>query len=205
VLFTYFGGQEYGNALTDILFGDKEPGGRLPTTWPITEADVPVIDVTPVDGDVRYDEGIHIGYRAWLKAGTQPAYEFGYGLGYTRFELSDAQVTGFAEAASGSADPAAITPAELSVTVTNVGERAGKHVVQVYAERADSAVDRPVRWLVGFAPVRVAAGASETVRIPVSTRALAYWSNGWNYESGDFTLRVGSSVSDLPESVVVTL
>jgi beta-glucosidase len=205
VLFTYFGGQEYGNALTDILFGDKEPGGRLPTTWPITEADVPVIDVTPVDGDVRYDEGIHIGYRAWLKAGTQPAYEFGYGLGYTRFELSDAQVTGFAESASGSADPAAIAPAELSVTVTNVGERAGKHVVQVYAERADSAVDRPVRWLVGFAPVRIAAGASETVRIPVSTRALAYWSNGWNYESGDFTLRVGSSVSDLPESVVVTL
>jgi beta-glucosidase len=205
VLFTYFGGQEYGNALTDILFGDKEPGGRLPTTWPITETDVPVIDVTPVDGDVRYDEGIHIGYRAWLKAGTQPAYEFGYGLGYTRFELSDAQVTGFAEAASGSADPAAIAPAELSVTVTNVGERAGKHVVQVYAERADSAVDRPVRWLVGFAPVRIEAGASETVRIPVSTRSLAYWSDEWNYEAGDFTLRVGSSVSDLPESVVVTL
>jgi len=205
VLFTYFGGQEYGNALTDILFGDREPGGRLPTTWPITEADVPVIDVTPVDGDVRYDEGIHIGYRAWLKAGTQPAYEFGFGLGYTRFELSDAQVAGFAEAASDSANPEAIAPAELSITVTNVGERAGKHVVQVYAERADSAVDRPVRWLVGFAPVRLAAGASETVRIPVSTRALAYWANGWCYEAGDFTLRVGSSVSDLPESVVVTL
>src|SRR5439155_6392138 len=74
VLATYFGGKEYGDALADVLLGRTEPGGRLPTTWPREQPDVPVIDVTPQDGVVRYDEGIHIGYRAWLKAGTQPAY-----------------------------------------------------------------------------------------------------------------------------------
>ncbi len=203
ILFTYFGGQEYGNALTDILFGSKEPGGRLPTTWPAAEADVPVINVTPVDGKVHYDEGIHIGYRAWLKAGVTPAYEFGFGLGYTEWALSDAEVSGFGTADAG--DSGGAESAELTVTVTNVGARDGKHVVQVYASRADSAVDRPVRWLVGFAPVRVAAGESTTVSITVPKRALAYWDDGWQYETGAYTLHVGSSVTDLPLEATLTL
>jgi beta-glucosidase len=197
IVVTYFGGQEYGNALADIVFGAKEPGGRLPTTWPQTEADVPVIDVTPVDGVVRYDEGIHIGYRAWLKAGTTPAFEFGYGQGYTTWTMADASLSEFSDTE--------VSTATLTVTATNTGERAGKHVVQVYAERAASAVDRPVRWLVGFAPVRLAAGQSETVTVTVPKRSLAYWDNGWQYEAGEFTLRVGSSVSDLPLQVGVTL
>ena len=83
VLIGWFGGQEFGDALADMLLGAAEPGGRLPTTWPAAQEDVPVIDVTPVDGGSDYDEGIHIGYRAWLKAAREPAYEFGYGLGYT--------------------------------------------------------------------------------------------------------------------------
>ncbi|WP_439689257.1 glycoside hydrolase family 3 protein [Curtobacterium sp. SP.BCp] len=187
VLLTWFGGQEYGNALADVLTGAAEPGGRLPTTWPATLADVPVSNVTPVDGKVAYDEGVHIGYRAWLRAGTEPAYPFGHGLGYTTWTIDG--VAGTPTVREG--DSVIVT-----ATVANTGARAGKHVVQVYASRADSAIDRPVRWLVGFAPVRLDAGASTEVSIEVPARAFAHWDGAWSYEPGAFTLHVGASVID---------
>ncbi|MEU4192078.1 glycoside hydrolase family 3 C-terminal domain-containing protein [Kribbella sp. NPDC026611] len=188
VLITYFGGQEYGNALSDVLLGRTEPGGRLPTTWPQREEDVPVLDVTPQDGVVRYDEGIHIGYRAWLKAGTEPAYEFGHGLGYTTWELSDLRAN---------------DPTSVALTVRNTGERAGKHVVQVYTERPESALDRPVRWLAGFGVVRLDAGQAREITIHLHEHTFEHWavadgSAGWSTEPGAFTIRAGSSVSDLP-------
>ncbi|GAA1124907.1 glycoside hydrolase family 3 C-terminal domain-containing protein [Kribbella jejuensis] len=185
VLATYFGGQEYGDALADVLLGRTEPGGRLPTTWPRAQADVPVINVTPENGVVRYDEGIHIGYRAWLKAGTAPAYEFGHGLGYTTWELSDLRAN---------------DPSSVALTVRNSGDRAGKHVVQVYVERPDSAVDRPVRWLAGFAVVRLDAGQAREITINLHEHTFEHWDNGWTMEPGAFTIRAGSSVSDLPLS-----
>jgi len=187
VLLTWFGGQEYGNALADVLTGAQEPGGRLPTTWPVAMADVPVLDVTPVDGKVAYDEGVHVGYRAWLRAGTEPAYPFGHGLGYTTWSI---------EGVSASPTVREGDAVIVTATVANTGDRAGKHVVQVYASRAESAVDRPVRWLVGFAPVRLAAGASTEVSIEVPARAFAHWDGSWQYESGAFTLHVGASVTD---------
>ncbi|MCS5511146.1 glycoside hydrolase family 3 C-terminal domain-containing protein [Curtobacterium flaccumfaciens pv. betae] len=187
VLLTWFGGQEYGNALADVLTGAQEPGGRLPTTWPVAMADVPVLDVTPVDGKVAYDEGVHVGYRAWLRAGTEPAYPFGHGLGYTTWSIEGVSATPTVR----EGDAVIVT-----ATVANTGDRAGKHVVQVYASRAESAVDRPVRWLVGFAPVRLAAGASTEVSIEVPARAFAHWDGSWQYESGTFTLHVGASVTD---------
>lgn len=194
VLLTWFGGQEYGAAVADMLTGAREPGGRLPTTWPARMDDVPVLDVTPVDGVLPYDEGIHIGYRAWLRAGATPAYPFGHGLGYTTWSLSDAATDGFAG-----------EWAEIRLRVTNTGDRAGKHVVQVYAEKPDSAVDRPERWLVGFAVIRAAAGETVGTTIPVPRRALANWDDGWQFEPGDYVLRVGSSVTDLPLTLTVTL
>jgi beta-glucosidase len=186
-LVTYFGGQQYGDALADVLLGRTEPGGRLPTTWPRAQEDVPVIDVTPKDGVVRYDEGIHIGYRAWLKAGTEPAYEFGHGLGYTTWELSDLRAN---------------DPTSVALTVRNTGDRAGKHVVQVYAERAESTVDRPARWLAGFAVVRLDAGQAREITVLLHKHAFEHWAvvedgAGWTSEPGTFTLRAGSSVSDL--------
>ncbi|UFS60628.1 glycoside hydrolase family 3 protein [Subtercola endophyticus] len=191
ILLSWFGGQEYGDALADILTGTAEPGGRLPTTWPKTEADVPVLDVTPVDGVVRYDEGIHIGYRAWLKAGTEPAYEFGFGLGYTTWSLDD--VTRDAPTI------AADETLTLEIGVTNTGGRRGSQVVQVYASRADSAIDRPVRWLVGFTTVSADPGHSVVTTIAVPARAFADWAEeGWHYEPGSFTLQIGTSVTDLP-------
>ncbi|MFJ4107772.1 beta-glucosidase family protein [Oerskovia enterophila] len=197
VLLTWFGGQEYGNALGDVLTGLREPGGRLPTTWPIAEGDVPVINVTPVDGKVSYDEGIHIGYRAWLKADVTPAYAFGFGLGYTTWTIDDV-------AASPTVSEGGTVT--VSATVTNTGVRTGKNVVQVYASREETSIDRPVRWLVGFETVRLDAGSSVSVEIKVPARAFAHWDGAWAYEPGEFKLHAGSSVADIAGTapVVVT-
>jgi len=194
LLVGYFGGQEMGNAIADVLLGVAEPGGRLPTTWPAAEADVPVLSTTPVGGVLEYTEGIHIGYRAWLRHDTTPAYWFGSGQGYTDIALTDVRA------------PRSVAPGDtlaVSVEVTNHGSRAGKQVVQVYAEREQSTVERPVRWLVGYAPVRVPAGASATVLVQVESRLLAYWDGDWRYEPGGYRLRVGTSAVDLPWDVTV--
>ncbi|KJL47198.1 Thermostable beta-glucosidase B [Microbacterium hydrocarbonoxydans] len=181
----YFGGQEFGHAIAEVLTGAAEPGGRLPTTWPAALADVPVADVTPVDGRLVYAEGLHIGYRAWLKDDVQPAFPFGHGLGYTTWSWGTAQRH----------------DDTVEVTLANTGEREGKQVVQVYAERADSTVDRPARWLVGFAVVHAEPGRTVTAVVPVPARRLAHWAGEWVVEPGAYTLRVGSSVADLPLSV----
>jgi beta-glucosidase len=182
VLLGYFGGQEFGAAVADVITGAAEPGGRLPTTWPRSLADVPVVEVTPTDGVLEYVEGIHIGYRAWLRAGTSPAYPFGHGLGYTTWSWG----------------AAARVEDTVEVTLRNTGERPGKQVVQVYAERPESAVERPTRWLVGFAVVKAEPGQVVTARIPVSPRSLAHWDSGWSVEPGSYTLRAGDSVAELP-------
>lgn len=191
VLIGWFGGQQMGEALTDVLVGDAEPGGRLPTTWPRREEDVPVIDVTPVDGRLAYDEGIHIGYRAWLRSGVEPLAWFGEGMGYTTWALGGLDVlTG--------AGPD--TDGRVRVTVANTGERAGKQVVQLYLARPDSEVDRPVRWFAAHAVVRAEAGADTTVELAVSSRAFAHWDDGWRWEDGTFDVLVGTSAGDVPLS-----
>ncbi|KAA9107694.1 glycoside hydrolase family 3 protein [Microbacterium rhizomatis] len=186
VVLGWFGGQEFGAALADVLTGEAEPGGRLPTSWPAALADVPVTGVTPTDGTLTYDESIHIGYRAWLRAGATPAYAFGHGLGYTTWSWDSIEADGDG----------------VVVTLTNTGDRAGKQVVQVYAERSRSDVDRPVRWLVGFAVVRAEAGQTVTARITIPERRLAHWSGGWVVEPGEFTLHAGASVGELPLQIV---
>jgi beta-glucosidase len=195
ILVSWFGGQEFGHALADVLTGRVEPGGRLPTTWPAAQADVPVIDVTPRAGRLHYDEGVHIGYRAWLRAGRSPAYAFGHGLGYTTWTLAGASV-----------EPAVTDGGSVTVSVdaTNTGSRAGRHVVQVYASRPDSRVDRPARWLVGFATVTADAGRTARVRIDVPARAFAHWQDGgWAHEPGEVILHVGSAVDALPLTLPV--
>ncbi|WP_327140302.1 beta-glucosidase [Nocardia sp. NBC_01327] len=184
VLLTWFPGQEFGAALADVLTGAAEPGGRLPTTWPKVLADVPVVDTKPAaDNSLPYTEGIHIGYRAWLKSGVAPAYPFGHGLGYTTWELSEVTVSGHT----------------ATVTVRNTGERTGRQVVQAYLSRADSAVDRPVRWLSGFDLVEAAAGETVTATIDLPQRSFQHWTDqGWAVEPGAFTLHIGTSVEDLP-------
>jgi len=188
VLVSYFGGQEMGNALADVLLGTVEPGGRLPTTWPKTESDTPVLDVTPVDGKVVYDEGIHIGYRAWLRAEAQPAYAFGHGLGYTTWQLDDLRVSAPAGGEG-----------QVDVAVTNTGLRAGKQVVQVYLSRPDGGVERPERCLAGFATIRAEPRQTVPITVSLPARAFAHWAEGaWRVEPGRYAVDVGTTVDDLP-------
>jgi beta-glucosidase len=182
VLAVWFPGQEFGTALAAVLSGDAEPAGRLPVTWPATEAEVPVKDIAPIDGVLPYREGLHIGYRAWLRAGTAPAYPFGWGLGYTTWTTEGLEIASDAEGFTATA------------TVANAGRRAGRTVVQIYASRSDSRLERPATWLVGFAPVSAAAGESVTASVHVPWRRLAHWQDGWQLESGRFVLRAALHV-----------
>src|SRR4051794_7204666 len=195
VLVSWFPGMEFGNALADVMLGEVEPGGRLPTTWPSALADVPVREVTPTDGRLEYTEGLDIGHRAYVAAGTEPAFWFGHGLGYTTWEYESI-------AADVSGDGGTAT-----VRLRNSGDRRGKQVVQVYASRADSAVARPARWLAGFAVVTAEPGETVEVPVEVHSRALRHWvvGSGWAVEPGAVTLSVGSSAGRLLASTTVDL
>ncbi|VXC24374.1 Glycosyl hydrolase [Arthrobacter sp. 9V] len=191
VLLGWFGGQEFGNAIADILLGTEEPGGRLPTTWPAALEDVPVLNTMPVDGKVVYSEGIHIGYRAWLKqeaeGGAAPSLPFGYGLGYTTFEFGKTHA------------PQVVTAGNdvmVHVPVKNTGTRTGREVVQVYLERPESSVDRPVRWLAGYTGTHLAPAGTESVEIIIPAKAFAHYDGGWQFERGMFRLLVGRHAAD---------
>ncbi|HEV2636220.1 MAG TPA: glycoside hydrolase family 3 C-terminal domain-containing protein [Actinocrinis sp.] len=198
VLLSWFPGQEGGDGLADVLFGAAEPGGRLPTTWAAQIDDLPVRSTTPVDGVLEYSEGLHIGYRAWLKGSTTPAFWFGHGLGYTTWEYEE--VSAPAQAAVGGF--------EVVVRVRNSGARAGREVVQVYLARAESGLDRPVRWLAGYAVVSAEPGARAEARVHIAEGVLRHWSverHGWDVEPGAFTVQVGRSAADLPLKTVVEI
>ncbi|NEE03234.1 glycosyl hydrolase [Phytoactinopolyspora halotolerans] len=210
ILLGWFGGQEMGHAVADIVLGAAEPGGRLPTTWPDRLDDVPVSETTPVDGRLEYDEGLHIGYRAWLRSGSSPAYPFGHGLGYTSWELTELGVAPDIDAdidADADAD-AYDAAAVVTVGVRNTGERHGKQVVQVYLARPSSTVDRPVRWLAGFAVVRAEAGEMSTVEVTLPRRAFAHWDvehHRWTVEPGRFDVLVGFSATDIHRTTAISL
>jgi beta-glucosidase len=192
VLLTWFGGQEFGAALADVLLGDAEPGGRLPTTWPARQEDVPVLSTTPVGGALEYAEGLHVGYRAWARAGIAPAFAFGHGLGYTEWELDGLEAPATAVAGE---------PVVVRVAVRNAGPRAGRHVVQAYLSRPASAVERPLLWLAGFAAVRAPHGAEARAELTIDPRAFAHWDAArgtWAVEPGPFELRVGPSAAEQP-------
>ena len=187
VLVAWFPGQEFGNALGDVVLGRTEPGGRLPTTWPVDES-APLPMTTPVEGVLTYDEGLHIGYRRFLRDGVQPAYWFGHGLGYTTWALGSLT----AEPTSGGV--------RARVEITNTGRRTGRTVVQVYVSRSDSAVERPVRWLGGHALVTAEPGSTARVDIDLPARAFEHWDTAvgtWTLEPGPFTVAAGPSAGEL--------
>jgi beta-glucosidase len=198
VLLTWFGGQEFGNALADVLLGEAEPGGRLPTTWPASEDGLP--SAQPDDGVLTYTEGLFIGYRAFDRDGREPLFPFGYGRGYTTWSYDSMTVD------CDEADPPGKPGIAVCVEVRNTGSRPGREVVQVYASRPDSAVERPVRWLAGFAVVDADPGETVTVGILLPERAFQHWADGgWTLEAGTFALAAGSSSASLPLTGDVTL
>jgi beta-glucosidase len=203
VLLTWFGGQEFGHALADVLLGEAEPGGRLPTTWPASEDGLP--SPWPADGVLSYTEGLFIGYRGYDRDGREPLFPFGHGHGYTSWSY-DSITVDCAEANPDGIPSVCEHSVAVCVEVRNTGARAGREVVQVYASRPDSAVERPVKWLAGFAVVDAEPGETVNVGILVPERAFQHWSDGgWTLEAGTFILAAGSSSASLPLTGTVTL
>lgn len=199
VLLSWFPGQEAGAGLADILFGLAEPGGRLPTTWAASLDDAPVGQAQPVGGRLTYDDGVHIGHRAWLLTGREPAYWFGHGMGYTTWEYEAVHAP--AEAVEGS-------PFAVRVQVRNTGARPGREIVQVYLARPESAVERPVRWFAGYTAVHAEPGASVTAVVEIPARALRHWSEeekAWRTEPGIYQIMVGRSAGDVAWKGVLPL
>jgi beta-glucosidase len=165
-------GQELGNAVADVLFGDYNPGGRTTTTWYQSEDDIPTA-ITDYD--------IKKGTTYWYFTGT-PLYPFGHGLSYATFEYGNPSVSAAALPACGSVD--------VGVDVTNTSAVDGDEVVQLYVSYPDSAVQRPLQQLRGFRRVPIAAGATVHVTIPLRAEDLAYW----NENAGRFMVETGKSV-----------
>ena len=169
VMESWFGGLEEGNALTGILFGDEDPSGHLPVTFPLNERRTgPGQDnpwATYNNLDVEFEEEVNIGYRGYLAENLEPAFPFGHGLSYTDFQY-DRLVT--RELASGA------DSARVRLRLTNVGDASGTEVVQVYAGPLPF-LEAPARKLVGFAKVDLDAGARTPVRIDIEREQLSYW------------------------------
>ncbi len=213
VLLTWFPGQEGGNALADVLTGAAEPGGRLPTTWHHRDPRGTGPSPVPEDGRLVYREGLHIGHRAWLRAGgREPVLPFGFGLGYTswRYDALDVappDADAGAHAGTGTRADAGVG-AVARVTLTNTGERPGTEVVQVYLSRRESAVERPVRWLAGFAKVAAEPGETVTVEVALPGRVWAHWATDegrWTVEPGPYEVHVGGNIADTPLRAVWTM
>jgi beta-glucosidase len=188
VLLSWFPGQEGGAALADVLTGTHEPGGRLPTTWG-SLTDAPVTQVVPENGELPYTEGVFIGYRAWEKEGRSPSYSFGHGLGYTDWSYDAIEAEG----------------TSVTVRITNSGARHGREVVQVYLAPADAPaetgidLERPARWLAGFAGVEAGPGESVDVVVELPRRSFEIWdetANAWAFVKGSYEIQAGRSITD---------
>ena len=188
-------GQAGGGAIADVLFGAVNPSGRLAETIPLRLEDTPAfLDFPGEAGHVRYGEGLFVGYRYYDSRDAAVDFPFGHGLSYTTFDYS------------GLTAVQSEVGLEVTVTITNTGDRDGREVAQVYVGVPGSVAVRPVRELKGFASVEVAAGASREVTIVIPSEDLAYFdsaSAAWTVESGDYTVTVGASSRDLRATVVV--
>jgi beta-glucosidase len=195
ILQAWYIGQEGGTALGEVLFGDVNPSGRLPSTFDRRFEDNPAFanypgkfihdQSWPVE---RYSEGIFVGYRGYDKSHKDPLFPFGYGLSYTRFDFGKMQLD---KTAAG---------VDVHLDVTNIGAVAGAEVVQIYVGENQCSVERPARELKGFAKVMLKAGETRHVEIMLPRDSFSFWSpskKDWTIEPGVFTIEAGASSRDI--------
>ena len=201
VLEAWMMGQAGGGAIADILFGRVNPSGKLAETYPLRLVDTPAyLNFPGENGDVRYGEGLFIGYRYYDTKQVPVEFPFGYGLSYTTFAYDNVRVS-----ADCFRDVDGLT---VSVDVTNTGAMAGKEVVQVYVHDHAARLIRPVKELKGFAKVALEPGETKTVEIALDFRAFAYYDPAyhlWITEDGKFDILVGASSADIRGQATVTL
>lgn len=189
----YLGGQAIGGAIAELLFGRANPSGKLAETFPKKLAHNPSHPYFPGEDDmVEYREGIFVGYRYYDKKEIEPLFPFGFGLSYTSFEYSDLEVD-----KKQAKDTDTIT---VKVKVKNVGNVAGKEIVQLYVRDIESSVIRPDKELKGFEKVELKPGEEKIVTFTLDKRAFAYYNTGlkdWYVESGEFEILIGKSSRDI--------
>jgi len=189
----WYGGQEGGNALASILFGEANPSGKLPLSMPKEFKDSPAAANYPGENlHVSYAEGIYVGYRYYDTKNVEPQFPFGFGLSYTTFEYSHLALS--------PAKSSGKQPIVVSLAVANTGTRAGAEVVQLYVHDGHSKIDRPAHELKGFRRVELNPGETKTVLFTLDRSAFSYWSpekQDWVAEPGTFEIQIGASSRDI--------
>ncbi len=188
----WFPGQEAGDAIARVLYGDVDPGGRLPVTFPRSAGDLPAAtdrEAYPGFLDVRYKEGVMVGYRWYDQRGLTPAYPFGHGLSYTRFRWGKKIAVAPSRTGAG---------ATVALDVRNVGRRAGNVVGQLYLGLPDprAGVQQPPRQLKAFTRANVGRGKRKRLRFTLNERSFSYWdtrSDSWQVAAGCYPLMIGTS------------
>lgn len=193
VLCMYLGGDSVGKACIELLYGDKNPSGKLAETWPLKLEDNPSYLNFPGEGSkVKYQEEIFIGYRYYDKKKMEVQFPFGYGMSYTTFEYSNLKL-----------DKKSMGEREVlhvSCKVKNTGGRYGKEIVQLYVSDRESTVRRPVRELKGFQKIGLMPGEEKEITFQLDKRAFAYYEakiHDWHVESGEYKIEAGSSSRDI--------
>ena len=193
-------GQAGAGAIADVLYGNVNPSGKLAETFPLKLKDTPAYLHWPGGaGEVRYGEGIFVGYRYYDAKELPVLFPFGFGLSYTTFSYSNPSVTdSFMD----------INGLVVSVDVTNTGNMTGKEVVQVYVHDRESSIARPPKELKGFVKVDLEPGQTKTITIPLDFRSFAFYHTGyqrWITEDGEFDILIGSSSADIRHSLTTSM
>ena len=193
ILEVWYPGMEGGRAIANVLFGDVNPSGKIPLTFPKKLKDSPAHKSTKTfPGEnlkVYYEEGIYVGYRYFEKENLEPLFPFGYGLSYTTFEIENA-----------SSDKSMLNSIEdslkITVEVINTGDRAGSEVIQVYSEAPTKEIDRPFKELVGFEKIFLKKGEKKNVEIQIKAKDLSFYDiekADWRIKQGQHILHIGNS------------
>jgi beta-glucosidase len=201
ILMGWLGGEAWGSAIAQMLFGEASPSGRLSETFTWSIADhASAVNFPGGPRVVRYGEGLNVGYRFFQTMNREVAYPFGHGLSYTTFEYSDASVVETVDSLD--------SEIAVSLLVTNTGDRAGAETVQVYSRQLDPSLPRPNRELVGYQKVFLEPGESQEVSVGIAPERLAYYHDDyhkWVIESGAYELEIGASATDIRATLPMEL
>ncbi|WP_433187263.1 glycoside hydrolase family 3 C-terminal domain-containing protein [Actinoallomurus sp. CA-150999] len=196
VLQTWYPGARGGAATAQLLWGDVNPSGKLPQTWPASNTQTPVgtpAQYPGIDGETSYSEGVYVGYRWYDQHDETPLFPFGHGLSYTRFRYGDLRLR---HSSGDSRDPVTV-----SFKITNTGDRAGAEAPQVYVGKPDTLAPTAPKELGAFGKVELAPHETKTVTLTVNPRELSYWDSGaqaFTVQDGSYPIAVGGSSASLP-------
>ena len=195
VIIPWYAGMEGGRALADAIFGDVNPSGKLPITFPkkLSDCSANVSRRTfPGRENVYYDEGIFVGYRHYDTRGIEPLFPFGHGLSYTTFKYENLKI----DKDSMKADETL----KVSIDITNSGEREGAEIVQLYVQDVEVSIERPLKELKGFRKLKLKPGEKKTAEFELIKKDLSFYDENehqWKAEKGVFKIMVGSSSRDI--------